>query len=71
MLLQEEKAREACPKFAESQKLDPGTGTLLNLANCYEVAGQLASAWASYVEAENSAKRDHRPDRFEFAQMRI
>jgi hypothetical protein len=52
----------ACPKFVESQKLDPGAGTLLNLANCYDKNGQTASAWATFKDAAAEAKKSGHPD---------
>ena len=58
---------EACPKFLASYNLEHRVGTLLNLADCYERNGQIASAWARFVEARTLAARLDQPERVEFA----
>jgi hypothetical protein len=43
--------QEACERFSRSQQLDPAVGTLLNLGDCYERLGKVASAWGAYRQA--------------------
>jgi hypothetical protein len=61
------KFAEACPKFLASYNLEHRTGTLLNLADCYEKNGQLASAWARFVEVSTLAQRAGQAERAEYA----
>lgn len=61
---------EACEKLAASQELDPGLGTLLYLADCYERAGRTASAWALFREVQARARRASEPDREQIATER-
>src|SRR5688500_12989999 len=62
-LLAAGKIKEACVKFAESQRLDPGGGTLLNLALCHEREGKIATASAELEAATAQAIKDGRKDR--------
>jgi hypothetical protein len=61
---------EACPRFERSQRLDPGIGTLLYLADCYENQGRLASAWVTFREAASAAKAAGQGDRETVARSR-
>ena len=49
-------AERACPKLVESQRLDPGIGTMFNLGLCYETAGQTASSYGAFGEAAVMAR---------------
>jgi hypothetical protein len=41
----------ACERFAESERLDPAAGTLINLAECFDRQGLVASSWQRWKEA--------------------
>jgi hypothetical protein len=61
---------EACARFADSERLDHGVGTLLNLADCFEKNGQTASAWAGFRAAHAAASAEGQPDRERIAEER-
>lgn len=62
---------EACPKLEESQKLDPGGGTLVALGLCYEGQGKLGSAWTVWDLALSDARSSHRADREALAAQHV
>jgi hypothetical protein len=61
----------ACPKFEESQRRRPGTGTLLNLALCNEALGKKATAWGNFKEVLFASKKESNEAREAFAQEHI
>jgi hypothetical protein len=66
-LMEESEYAKACPKFEQSYKLDPKTGTQLNLAFCYEKEGRVWYAWLAYKEAELRASASGQKERADFA----
>jgi hypothetical protein len=57
-LLKQKKYDLACPKLAESYRLDPAAGTLFNLAQCEEARGHVATAgerWQGLVDQLTSS----------------
>ena len=69
-LVQQGDAASACPKFEESERLEPGIGTKLNLADCYERIGRTASAWVLYLEVEDDTKHNGQTERKKLAHER-
>lgn len=54
----------ACEKFEASMKLDPAPGTLMNLGNCEERRGRVASAWERYIAAQRELPETDRRKAF-------
>lgn len=54
-LMKAGKYADACPKFEQSNKLDPEIGGMLWLADCYERNNQSASAYRTYKDAQKLA----------------
>jgi hypothetical protein len=70
-LMAAQRFKEACPLFAESQRLDPGGGTLLNLAICHEGLGKYATAWTEFNAALSIAIKDGRKGRENIAREHL
>lgn len=69
-LIQVGRYADACACFVESERLDHGVGTMLNLADCYEKNGQTASAWAGFRAAAAAADAEGQADREQIARER-
>ncbi len=70
-LLTAGRVEEACPKLAESQRLNPALGTLFYLAACHERQGLTASAWSEFSSATAWAQRSNQPERVAFGRKHL
>lgn len=56
-LLEQGKLQEGCDKLEASELVEPSVGTLLNIGDCRERLGKIATAWAAFRKAEALAKQ--------------
>lgn len=56
-LIKAGKLAPGCAKIEASERLESSVGALLNLGDCRERLGELASAWAAFRKAEAKARR--------------
>lgn len=64
-LVKSGKLAEGCAKIEASERIESSVGTLLNLGDCREKLGKVASAWAAFRKAEATAKRANNDDKRE------
>lgn len=69
-LMEKSRWAEACPKLEESFRIDPGMGTLFNLADCNEHIGKLASAWTGFRDVAAAADAAGKGARAQLARER-
>jgi hypothetical protein len=69
-LIKQGNFEEACPKFEMSQRIEPGVGTMLYLAECYEKTNRTASSWAMFREAASLAEASNQAERVKVARAR-
>lgn len=69
-LMNKGKFLAAAEKFQASNRLDSGIGTIMYMADAFEKAGKVASAWANWREAEALANQAKQTARAETAKQR-
>lgn len=69
-LMSQEKYAEACDKLEASYAIEETLGTLLNLANCHELEGRTATAWAEFLRAAGVARSAGQAEREKIARDR-
>ncbi len=69
-LAEQGKYDEACERFTRSYELERAAGTMLNLGDCAERAGQLRRAWLMYDGAAREYDRTGKPGPATFARNR-
>ncbi len=69
-LLEDGKLDEACAKLDASNRMESAVGTLLNLGDCNERRGRLATAWSNYRAAASLAVTRGDAARADFARRR-
>ena len=69
-LAEQGKHDEACERFARSHELERAAGTMLNLGDCAERAGELRRAWLLFDEAAREYERTGKAGPAKFARGR-
>jgi hypothetical protein len=71
-LVAQQKFAEACPLFEEVVRIEPrAIGARLQLADCYERTGRVASAWTAYSVAGDAAAAENQTERVRLARDKV
>lgn len=62
-LIKQGKLQDGCDKLEASEMVEPSVGTLLNIGDCRERLGKIATAWAAFRKAEALAKQSGKEEK--------